>query len=87
MHHLVKENNSRFIVLINKEPNTDYLEKLLYEPMKEANIEFYFTDSIIKDYQDNTQKYQIEGDGHPNEIYNEKLANFLHEELNNSGPN
>ena len=87
MHLLLRNNNSRFIVIVRREQNTEYLKKLLYEPMKEASIEFYFIDSIIEDYSEDNDRYHIIGDGHPSEAYNEKLAAFLHNKLIENGRN
>lgn len=81
MNHLLLQNDTRFIVLIRKEQNTEYLDRLLYAPIIEAKIEVYFVDSIIKDYYEGNDKYKIIGDGHPNEIYNKKIANFLNKQL------
>ena len=87
MHLILTNGNSRFILLIKREQNTEYLEKLLFKPMKESNIEFYYIDSIIEDIYENKDNYYIKGDGHPNEAYNKKLADFLHNKLTQNGRN
>lgn len=84
MQSLLAKYNCRFIVLIERNSKTQYLNKMLFEPMKNSNIELYYIDSIIDDVHENADKYKIIGDGHPNQTYNKRIADFLLYKLSHS---
>tara|TARA_B100000809_G_scaffold264379_1_gene320046 strand:- start:1541 stop:2656 length:1116 start_codon:yes stop_codon:yes gene_type:complete len=86
MHLLLENNNSRFIVLIKRDFKTKFLEKQLYESLKNYNIEIYYIDSIIEDISENKDKYYM-ADEHPKQVYNKKVAVFLHNKLMQNGRN
>ena len=84
MNVISKDSNTRFIVLIKKETTiglTKKLEKYLFDPLKNSNIECYFTNEIIKNLDTNPSDYRILGDGHPNENHNKKIAEFLYNKI------
>jgi hypothetical protein len=81
MNLLLKKKGIRFLVL-NGQSSKDYkYEDVFIEILKTNHIEHYFVKSIIKDLEINLSNYVIKGDGHPNEIYNQKIASFLSEKL------
>lgn len=82
MSLLLSKKNIRFIVLLSQSDLEYDDEHILYEELKTYNIEHYFATSIIKDLEKNTEKYIIIGDGHPNEKYNDKIAAYLIQVLN-----
>jgi len=84
MNRIATKNNTRFILLIrdHKDKNlTKKLNELLYTPLKKSNIEYYYTNEIITDLATNLNDYIIIGDGHPNEKYNKKIAEFLNNKI------
>lgn len=79
MSILLKSYHLKFIVIVNYTDLEDEYKKLFYNSLKMNNIEMCFVDSIIKDYENNQNIYSIIGDGHPNELFNKRVAKHLTE--------
>ena len=67
----------RFLLIIGSYNPMDKNMELFLSTLKSKNIEHYFIDSIIPDFQKKTSSYTIIGDGHPNEKFNIELARYL----------
>lgn len=73
-----KYNTKNFIVIFwNDDKNSKVIKKL-----KNNSFEYYLQSDILPNYNNNWQRYKINGDVHPNKLANEKIANFLAKRLN-----
>lgn len=77
MKYLATIRNYRFIVLIGDIDRESDNEAEFYNFLAHSGIEHYFEDDIITELRKSRKDFTINGDGHPNGKYNERLAAFI----------
>ncbi len=75
------EKGIKFIVLITTFKKDSENVITFIDNLKKSGISYFLLDSIILDIKTNHDLYFIKGDGHPNELHNKKIAEFLAKQI------